>query len=403
MRLKRLRICLIVITVAVFWRALALAEDKPTVNSAKQDFLQVAAEGYSANRDSFEFFTCRFRITVAKAISEEKALIGEWTDPVTSEVLWIVDGKKQLHQETANPSIFAGAVKNATKRKDGGLMVVVPVASHGNLCDGENGINHSPQMGGANLVSQREGQQMGIFFTPFSMGAMGVDETLNPAKLLRKCKDGDWDGQKKKKELVDGRQVFTCTIGRSKQDKDYQYSFDLEHGFIPVVLNSFNGQVKYIVTKIRECSGERWVPDRSVAIMYPKAQDGTVMIREIKVLEFDTEKRPKLEDFKLHLPAKTRVVNKPPDMFGWYVTEKDEDIRLEDLPKMLEKCKAIQERKLAARQAKESATWYTSYSWPLGLLVAGLALTYCGIVWWFRGAGRGPLRQGQQTDPASSQ
>ena len=374
--------------IAVVGCGAGLAKDDPPAKRPIQDFLQVAADGYLDNRDGIEFFTCRFRVTKATARSEEKALSGEWVDPLTSDVTWIVDGKKELHNETADPRIFEEASRKAVKGKSGMLETSVPLVSRAQLADSKNGLNYSPQLNAVNLYSLSDGPK-GLALTPVSMGVMGVDDKRNPGQLLRDCKEGRRQCLSQKKEVIDERPVLTFVVGDTPEKRTHQYSLDLDRGFSPIRIILFGPKgetvVKIAVTNLRKCSKGRWFPDRSIAVSYPREANEPFSVTEIKVLEFDAEKRPDASVFKLKFPAKTAII-RPPNMLAWFELDKEQEVTLGDIPGLMQKCEEVKNRKEAARKPKELlASSMSSDSWQLTLFVGVvILLTVTATIWWFR-------------------
>lgn len=83
----------------------------------------------------------------------------------------------------------------------------------------------------------------------------------------------------------------------------------------------------------RKCSRERWFPVRMQNITIPQNEGGDYMIIELNVLELEVDKRPDAKDFYLHVPAGTTVCSDL-DTKKSFKTMQDEDIHIEDLPRL---------------------------------------------------------------------
>lgn len=275
-------------------------------------------------------------------------------------------------------------------------MTVSPGPSDRYLSDGKKEMNYLPPLRSINLFSM-ESKKRGIDITPLGM-IFGGHRIRNGPKVWLKQPERfafSVDGFQE----VDGRPVITIRfkdkeIFRPGSDPaivfSYIYSFDPARGHLPIrVQMLWNGKPKSqtFVTHLRECSNQRWFPERYVKVATPDKEGALYDVREIKLLELDADHRPDKSEFFVNVPAGTQVSEFDKPMGRHFFTLKqDEKITLDDIPKLFEMSEQVPNTPLMDTAIPQSSTaaWVR---WTVGL--AGLILATGGVFFlvrrfWFK-------------------
>jgi len=288
--------------------------DVPHVRPEEETILRVVGEGYRENRELFNTLTCRFRVRLGIAASLEEALQGTFETNVDAEGLWIVDGRKvrfEIIRLTELTRQETGGREDAPEEKKGGFqMDKVPggMLSKKILDDGQYQLTYGPDSGIATIRSPKAPPK-GLVLTPFDMGVMGRDESLNPPALIDRalrdhgfCRVTEEDGQQ--------AGCYSVTYGDSPGAVGLRFVLDPSKGSLPREIWSVDqrtGKVgsKVFVTDYLQCSNGGWAPKRSV---YVRGLDQPpCRVREIELIELDVDRKAGEEDFVLQMDAGTTI------------------------------------------------------------------------------------------------
>jgi hypothetical protein len=333
---------LILMFFSLGFETVVYANEPTRPNPRNEDNLRLLAEGFSINRDAFPFLTCRFQHLEGTAVDLEAALRGELTNPIVSDLLWIVNGAKVKHQITcAAPQDIAD--EKEVSGKPG--MRSDLCSAKGVLYDGKHVFRWSGIANAANIYA-RETAVPEIFETPFGMGIMGPDDKNNTANVLRRCIAGElyavFDGP----EVVGGLQLTRIRLGPTKDRLVATEWIDSKRGFLPVRIEtrvSPKGSMLYlaIVKKVKECSNGRWFPTYSIVVDNPERETGQLRTQVFKVVDLDVDNEPKNEVFFIDVSAGAQIseqsANGSP---AFFTLGKDERISVNDLGNVLERCRA---------------------------------------------------------------
>lgn len=301
---------------------------------------------YSANVKSFEHYSCRWRYTKAKAESVNQALQGKFLNAISYEMRLLVDGERELKEDLAEPRPIPLAKGTPIPGKKGLFATPKLVSSDRHLSDGKRQLAYIPQMTAANIalkdkhVFPLRGTPLGMGFIAHRGGAGSPEERLARPELYELCKAVS--------EEIDGRPVITLAFLEKQYATTVRYSLDMNRGYLPVricLTDREKKRIEVFVTEMKECTGQRWFPMRTVVVRYP--DQGTLCaVTEIRVLELDVDRRPAESEFAVDIPAGTLVFDPTGmDPTKWFKLRQGERIALEDLPKlfdMLERSKSTQ-------------------------------------------------------------
>ncbi len=293
--------------------------------------LKVIAEGALSNRETFLFLTSRFRLLHGTTDTEEQAIAsGPAAIVVDAEGIWVVRQNQVRYELLVDESYIQRARRAAllAQRKDplrsrqnGPILIQTNIkfASEKLLWADGRGIAFSPTIQGGGF-SPPDKVNPQITITPFDMiGSMGKDEKMHPSRLIRDSFTNSEvvcrvDGI----EEVDGRKLVVVSHAyvNSKDQPHRRFWLDPARGFLPVQMTSTYDDpeqrfVKTVVTEVRECTGGRWFPMRTVKMCFPTpAQiEQKIEVFELRVTELDVDKPPTDEMLAIDLPKGSHLHN----------------------------------------------------------------------------------------------
>jgi hypothetical protein len=300
---------------------------------------KAAIVGYAANVSAFPYYKCRYRCTKGQAKSVEEAIQGKLTSARFHDNRLLVSDEKDLYEGFAPPPDPKQAVEVPGKK--GHFRVMAPGNSDRYLGDGKREMGYSPVLRAINLYS-KDTSHYQVSDTPLGMGLIGHRSSGGPDVLLTR-KDR-YDFSVAGMEEVDGRPVVTVRFNDRKtwrrRDETIAFalvfSFDGSRGNLPIrmaLLWNEKPRTQVFVTHARECSGQRWFPERTVVVDLPDKPGAPCDVLEIKLLELDADQRPDASEFFFTIPAGTSVLR-----FGegqkFFRLKQDEKISIEDLPRL---------------------------------------------------------------------
>jgi hypothetical protein len=255
-----------------------------------------------------------------------------------------VDGEKDLYESFAPP--VEPDIKNANSLPGKKGVMVVPgsfVTSDRYLADGKSEMDYTPQMQTLGLWSNDQNHR-GISPTP--LGGIGVDHRSRQGPETMLAQPNQYEFSCQSMEDVESHPLVSVEFRDKQTGCVTKFSFDVGRGYLPV-RGSTNLPGKWqdqrIVTDVRECSNQRWFPDRSLWIITPRKGE-FLDVTELKLLEFDADHRPDPNEFAISVPAGTTVNHQtdPSKVHNFFRLKQDEKIHIEDFPKlftMLERVK----------------------------------------------------------------
>ena len=95
------------------------------------------------------------------------------------------------------------------------------------------------------------------------------------------------------------------------------------------------GKVKsrIMVTHVRECSSQRWFPERTVKVSTPDKTGDLYDVSENKLIELNADERPATTDFRVTVPGGTVVCTNDTSK-GYFKLKQDENVHVDDIPKL---------------------------------------------------------------------
>ena len=329
--------------VVVLLVALAVQAD-----DSNQDAIGVMAEGYSRNRESFPVINCRFTFVRGQADSLEDALSGNLGEErITQTGHWLVDGSSVRYELLCDPAMNEETFRRMEAHTPAdGPSIAVPCSDLFYLRSNEYSLRYSPMNLSANLFGVGDADAGGIRVTPFNIDVMGADEYSNPARYLRDCLDGRFQGHFEGSERIGEADVLVVSIeeraGPDGTMVGHKYALDPNRGYLPVRISDTSprsGKRFYSVhlLQAQEFSGDRWFPTDVVKVISPDT-DPPFDVDRIQVEQLDVDRNVNADEFTLPLASETQV-NVLRRMEWTYVTD-SEAVHIDDLPALHERCVA---------------------------------------------------------------
>ena len=315
--LGRLVVLTLAITAGAFWSAMGLYA-APQDDQAEA--VRAAVTGFAANMHAFEFYTCRFTVTEARARSREDARAGRWINPVSCECRIIVDGDRELYEDFATPvpSVKKESPQAKAATPVGGLAVTQapPFIRTGKVSNGKQDLSYVPDMGVINLFDERLRAPWPTI-TPWGRNMMGHRKTnwCGPDALLADPQERECLSAGAGFKEWEGRPVYAVGFNWTRYQEIRWFYLDPGQGYLPVYCTwesphspAVNGipATESFLTSARSCSKGRWFPERSICLQHLGVEP-RVRVIEIKVTELEVDKRPTKEDFALTIRAGTSV------------------------------------------------------------------------------------------------
>lgn len=356
--------------------------------------LGVMAEGYLNNRALFDAFTCRWRLTKAKANSIEDALEGKLFDRIESDGTWLVKGDKTLikigcDKRLVERAMVEGMKQAARQQADGqdGVVISIPCSSEEYLRNGPDVLRHASEIASGNLYPDGR-DHPGVRNTPFSMGVMVDNEQENPGVNLRQSLDGHLTGKFEGTAEIRGISTMVASLEVNPGGYAcYKYWLAPEQGFLPVRLRTWGLSGRLVhdahILEARRFTNGGWFPMHSVVIQSPEAKPPFI-VYEFQVTELDVENPPGDAKFHLDVPAGTQM-STPGRSGHTFTLTKDERISADDLQRLNAR---IGEAGLRYEQAPRAALAPTPVPGGSGIITtASIALGVLAVVgaaWWYR-------------------
>jgi hypothetical protein len=347
--MSMIRTLIIVLLIVCWCSATQTGLTQPKDPDAAQ-LLSVAANGYRANLQSFEYVTCRYTITQGFAKSLDDALSGRTKPGLrTANAVFYKDGRNirfRLEEDAATTAIL----DKPTKPED--ITETIPGLKSGQIV---------PFMTTDYLLNEN----LGLLFVPRGITANIYDAGSDKGKKV----DEDFLFTQLKANtpydyslLVDrvAREEIKADVGEPMTNGEFRtvfhlakdptvfFTVDLKRGSLPthielVYETSLGKNVSDIVVpQIRSCSKGRWFPERIVTFMKQFPTQSPCFFKEFKVVELDVDHRPSKDAFTLDLPAGTSILQFD-DIGKSFKTRKRERIGPDDLGRIQELTEKVPE------------------------------------------------------------
>jgi hypothetical protein len=374
----------------VAWSTLAAAADDEQSTAV----LRAIAEGNLQNRESFEQFVCRFRVSLGTAPTLEHALRGDSISvAATADGVWIVDSPAVCFDLKCDPALIEQAMEKAREQlpASGGTVAGPPLPSKGFLDDGRHQLMYSRVLKGGN-VFQPDNRTSGISLGPFDMGAMGVNEAGIPGRVILESfstsKPAVLEGPL---GLVPDGLVSVTVRSTSHEADSWKRSFviDPQRGCLPVEIRYYGEDGGSLVglavmTDAKECTRGRWFPMRSIAVLNPSSVGDTRHVREIVVTSLDVDTSPPPQEFSIAMEAGS-LINDPSVSGSQMAIREPRSINVTELAELSDSLRRRASDRRANVRPVEGAypKWLSGVLWWMGGL--GIVLVVLFFARRFRG------------------
>ncbi len=277
------------------------------------DSARVAITGLAHNLESFQHYRCKYRVTRANAATIDDVHAGKWVNAVSCDFRMTVDGERELFECLA--SAFTSEERKALIQKSGGV-IVVPFAAGQLLRDGKRQLHHVPNIEVANLVLQEWGEHQFTGPTPLDMGFMAYHFVRAPHSMLSRPSENELTVEPRQ---AVGESLAEVVSFRKKAHLPFdlsRYYLDPDRGCLPIRYESYSTEQELLMkapmvvaelVSARQCSRDRWFPERTIE--YTPISKGTLRfaVQEILLTDLDADYRATDRDFTIKLPEGTYV------------------------------------------------------------------------------------------------
>ncbi len=343
--------------------------------------LQVEANAYRANFESFEFVTCRYTITSGFADSLDDAIAKRLKpDSSKATAAYFKDGnvsKFQIEEDAKTKALLDNPPTPGKLTKLGGMNAgpIVPFMTKSCLINQYDGLAYNPRVRSAN-VYDGQGTRAKSIDAGFILAPLEVNCTYDFAGLVDqtirkeiKCQAGPGK---------DNQLQSTFTLAR---DPVVTYTTHSRRGSVPTRIEmryaeGVDGVLVVVVPDIIPCTNRRWFPKRIVTFVKENPAQTPCLVHDYQVIDFDADKRPPREALTIELPAGT-VVCQLTDPQKLFATRQLERVGADDLARIRQLTEGVPKTPLMdtaiVLPPDRSWLWYL-----LAGIVAALAVGYSG-------------------------
>lgn len=303
------------------------AQDSLPPPSDQETLARAALAGWAANVQAFPFYQCRYVITTAKAKSIEDAIQGKFINAISYENRLLVDGDNVLYEGLAPPQPVDPKQAVPIPGKPGFFATPQVVCSDRYLSNKHQEMAFVPTMQTVNLFS-KDKRSPGVPRDP-PLASVLVD-------VIQLAQSDAWEMSTDGLQELDRRPVVGIRFRNKRHGYVLQYFFDPERSYLPVRREyRTEGKVKsrIVVTHVRECSSQRWFPERTVKVSTPDKTGDLYDVSENKIIELNADERPAAADFRVTVPGGTVVCTNDPSK-GYFKLKQDETIHVDDILKL---------------------------------------------------------------------
>jgi hypothetical protein len=343
----------------------------------KHSICDAAITAYAANIQSFTHYQCRYSYARAEVKSVDDAVQGRFINARSYDSRLLVDGDKDCHEEL-------GPVEDPDPRTSRplpgypGLSYRDAFYSAGRyLSDGKREISIIPQFNTISFYSG-EGVHRGIGITPLGMHLMGHRGLHGPD--MKRSQPDEYEMLCDGLEELDGLPLITVRFRHRQHGYQLKYCFDGSRGYLPARMETIiEGKVSSLVllTHAIEVNGQRWFPERSVALRMHDQVGVPYNVSEIKVLDLDVDCRPPAEEFAIRVTAGTPVEYVDDPKNKRLVLRQAERIGVDDLAKL-----EAMLHNVATTPLMDTAIPRPDRRWYWLGAVAGVAIALGSLVVW---------------------
>jgi hypothetical protein len=296
---------------------------------AQERACRAAIVGFASNHRSFKYYSCRYTITAAKANTLEDARNGKWFDQSTFKFRYIVDQGNELFESEGEPPPSREEMQRRVEatlaehpeRKDG--VIGVPMGAfnrHSSLSNGQRRIGHTAYMNVVNLFSS-ESPGSPPKPIPFGFPIAGhPSRWYGPDGLI--SKPDEYVPEFVGLQAFEGKNVVAARFTSMQYGIVRQFYLDPSQGYLPVYSSCSDPKYEELAPYIKslklpqmqgylisskKCSKDRYFPERVLLVWTPVKEGNHWNLRELKITELETDKRPPIEDFTLQVADGTQI------------------------------------------------------------------------------------------------
>ena len=302
---------------------------------------RAAIIGYAANIQAFPFQRCRYRTTVANAVSAEDALAGKWRDARSVDSLYVVEGDNaRFERDVGPPPKLPKADKTPPRigAKPSLVFKSGTLTTSLKLLEGASGEISCTQGLHSLNCSPREAANSAFGHpTPLDMGFLAHRQRNGPDRLL--ARTAEFEATFLGRQEIDGVSVVGLRFKNKKHHDVREFWLDPTRGFLPARFNYTRTDgvlIRHYLREARECSQHRWFPTKILQLRPPHKDATQFGVVEMEVLELDVDRRPSVEEFTIDVPAGAQVHWRHKSGSAFYLKQ-DERINVRDIPELFAK------------------------------------------------------------------
>lgn len=312
--------------------------EPPAGDSAQ--LLAVAANGYRANLEAFEYLTCRYTVTWGFAKSLDDAVAGRLEpNPRIAPVVYYKNGptiRYRIEEDAATKATLDKPLRPEQQTEFAGLKSgpIVPFTTTDYVLSERHGLLYDPRGHTANIYdggTKKWKSVDGDYLLSMLLVNTEYDFGLLADRAAR--------GEIRTTPEPAGEGGIKTTF-RLTQDPIATFAVDSARGFLPTRIEKTykkgqdrEGTSYVVVPRIRSCSKGRWFPEKVVTYMKQFPTQSPCLTRVFTVTELDADHRPPKEAFTLDLPAGT-VILQFDNSFKNFRTKQPETIGPDDLDRI---------------------------------------------------------------------
>ncbi|MCI0740753.1 MAG: hypothetical protein L0Y72_17015 [Gemmataceae bacterium] len=275
---------------------------------ANTQVLKAALIANQANLDGLPTYKCRYTLTKATAESQAAALRGQYNNVRACESILVVDRGKEKYQALADGKL--PPAEQAVKGPDGKMSVSVDFIPICDLRLNDQMLSYFGPFQNASVQTSKSPPLSEL--TPLTMMCIGQGLRTSPAAMFLNGRAREPAVFGRGQMELDGHVVVHVRAKAISIDDEYY--FDPSQGYLPLKMVQhceppWSGEKHDVILHLlsaKECSRSRWFPMKWLQIhVYPNR--AAVELVELRVTEFEPDKKPTDEDFSIVLPAGTLI------------------------------------------------------------------------------------------------
>jgi hypothetical protein len=334
--------------------------------------LAVAANGYRANLEAFEYVTCRYTVTWGFARSLDDAIAGKLEPGSrTATAVFYKDGRTlrfRIEEDAATKATLDKPPRPENTPEIPGLKggPLVPFMTTDYLLNGTQGLLFNPRGRTANVYDQGARKYVDAYFL-LAMLQVNTEDDFG----LRADQAARGEVRFSTEPAPEEGRIRTTF--HLPKDPTVVYTIDLTRGSLPTrieMLYEKGTSGSYLVVpQIRACSKGRWFPERIVTFMKQSPTQSPCLIKDFRVVELDVDRRPPRDALTIDLPAGTSV-NQLDEPRKYFRTRRAERIGPEDLARIAQLTEEVPRNP----QTDTTIVLPRSYTWVWYAVAAAIGL-----------------------------